>query len=71
MAKFNYLIIIFFLFSHCSIDTKTGLWEDKNLIINDKKLTEINFNTELTFEDFKKNVVSYGTKSKYPKLMEK
>ena len=71
MAKFNYLIIIFFLFSHCSIDTKTGLWEDKNLIINDKKLTEINFNTELTFEDFKKNVVLYGKKSKYPKLMEK
>ena len=71
MVKFNYLIIILFLFSHCSIDTKTGLWEDKNLINNDKKLTEINFNTELTFEDFKKNVVSYGTKSKYPKLMEK
>ena len=40
MAKFNFLIIIFFLFSHCSIDTKTGLWEDKNLINNDKKLTE-------------------------------
>ena len=71
MAKFNYLIIIFFLFSHCSIDTKTGLWEDKNLINNDKKLTEINFNTELTFEDFKKNVILYGKKSKYPKLMEK
>ena len=71
MVKFNYLIIIFFLFSHCSIDTKTGLWEDKNLIINDKKLTEINFNTELTFEDFKKNVILYGKKSKYPKLMEK
>ena len=71
MAKFNYLIIIFFLFSHCSIDTKTGLWEDKNLINNDKKLTEINFNTELTFEDFKKNVVLYGKKSKYPNLMEK
>ena len=71
MEKFNYLIIIFFLFSHCSIDTKTGLWEDKNLINNDKKLTEINFNTELTFEDFKKNVVLYGKKSKYPNLMEK
>ena len=71
MVKFNYLIIILFLFSHCSIDTKTGLWEDKNLINNDKKLTEINFNTELTFEDFKKNVILYGKKSKYPKLMEK
>ncbi len=71
MVKFNNLIIIFFLFSHCSIDTKTGLWEDKNLINNDKKLTEINFNTELTFEDFKKNIVLYGKKSKYPKLMEK
>ena len=70
MAKFNYLIIIFFLFSHCSIDTKTGLWEDKNLINNDKKLTKINFNTELTFENFKKNVILYGKKSKYPKLME-
>ena len=31
MVKFRYLII-FVILSHCSIDTKSGLWENKNYI---------------------------------------
>ena len=71
MAKVNYLIIMLFIFSHCSIDTKSGLWENKNTINDEKKLSEVSFDKELTFEDFKKNVVLFGKKSKYPNLMKK
>ena len=44
MPKINYLIILLFLFSHCSIDTKSGLWQNKNFINDEKNLSEINFN---------------------------
>ena len=71
MLKVNYLIVLIFILSHCSIDTKSGLWENK--ISNDDKreITDINFDSELSFEDFNKNVVLYGKKSNYPNLMEK
>ena len=55
-----------FIFSHCSIDTKSSLWENKNTIDNKKKSSEINFNKELTFDEFKENVILYGKNSKYP-----
>jgi len=70
MKKINYLIIIIFVLSHCSIDTKSGLWENKNTIEDEKKLSEINFDKDLSFEDFKKNVVLFGKKSKFPNLIE-
>ena len=71
MLKINYLIVLIFILSHCSIDTKSGMWENK--ISNDDKreITDINFHSELSFEDFNKNVVLYGKKSNYPNLMEK
>ena len=71
MEKFNYLILMIFILSHCSIDTKSGLWENKNFIENKRQITEINFDKELSFEDFKKNVVLFGKKSNYPNLMDK
>ena len=57
-----------FIFSHCSIDTKSGLWENKDSIIDEKKLIEIDFNKKLTFNEFKENVILYGKKSKFPIL---
>ncbi len=68
MPKINYLIILLFLFSHCSIDTKSGLWENKESIILEKKLIEIDFNKKLTFNEFKENVILYGKKSKFPTI---
>jgi len=68
MVKIYYLIIMLFIFSHCSIDTKSGLWENKKNINYEKKLSEINFNKELTFNEFKVNVILYGKKSKYPNI---
>jgi len=55
-----------FIFSHCSIDTKSGLWENKDSINDKKKLNEIDFNKKLTFNEFKENVILYGKKSKFP-----
>ena len=66
MHKINYVIIMLFIFSHCSIDTKSGLRENKNIINNDKKLSEIDFNKKLTFFEFKENVILYSKKSKFP-----
>ena len=66
MLKIYYMIIMLFIFSHCSIDTKSGLWENKKNLNYEKKLSEINFNKELTFNEFKVNVILYGKKKKFP-----
>ena len=71
MPKINFLIIIFFILVHCSIDTKSGLWENKNSSKSEKKILKVSFSKELTFEEFKENVVLYGKTSKYPSIMEK
>ena len=66
MHKIYYMIIMLFIFSHCSIDTKSGLWENKNTVDNKIKLSEMNFYKELTFNEFKENVILYGKMSKFP-----
>ena len=71
MIKFNYLLLMIFILTHCSIDTKSGLWQNKDLIKGKKKISKINFNKDLAFDNFKKNVVLYSKKSNYPNLMEK
>ena len=71
MKKISYLILTLLLLAHCSIDTKSGLWENKNTAHNEKKILDINFDEESTFNDFKKNVVLFGKKSNYPNIMEK
>ena len=63
MLKINYFILIFFILSHCSIDTKSGLWQNKNSINDEKNLSEINFNKELSFKEFRNNIILYGKKS--------
>ena len=71
MVKFNFFILLIFILSHCSVDTKSGLWENKNSEKDVGIISELNFNKELSFDDFKKNVVLYGKKSNYPNIMEK
>tara|TARA_B100001758_G_C17919697_1_gene357844 strand:+ start:68 stop:283 length:216 start_codon:yes stop_codon:yes gene_type:complete len=70
MLKINYLLIVLFILTHCSVDTKTGLWKNKNFTKDETKISKINFNKELPFDKFKENVVLYGKKSKYPNIME-
>ncbi len=70
MFKLLNLIIILLFVTNCSIDTKTGIWENKNEISTDTELSLLSFDENLTFDEFKNNVIIYGKKSKYPKLME-
>ena len=66
---FNLIIILIFI-TNCSIDTKTGIWNNKNDVIIAKDLSSLSFDENLTFDEFKNNVIIYGKKSEYPKLME-
>ena len=62
--------ILLILLTGCSIDTKTGIWNNKNDLLIDKELSSLSFDENLTFDQFKNNVIIYGKKSEYPKLME-
>ena len=66
--KIIYILTILVLFSSCSIDTKTGLWENKKEPLLNKQLSTISFDENLSFEDYKENIILYGKKSKFPKL---
>ena len=46
MAKFNFLILLMLILTHCSVDTKSGLWENKNSEKDERKMSELNFNKE-------------------------
>ena len=71
MSRSIYLIISLFLLSHCSIDTKSGIWIDKQNPDSKIELSKIKFDKKLTYEEFEERVVLFGKKSKYPNLMEK
>ena len=70
MIKFVNIFLFFLFLSNCSIDTKTGIWENKNEISSNKKLSTLSFDEYVSFETFKENVIIYGKKSDYPKLMD-
>ena len=54
---FFHLLILLFL-TNCSFDKSS------------KKISDIDFNYDLSFDQFKKNVIEYGKLSDYPKLDE-
>ena len=64
------LLIILVFVTNCSIDTKTGIWENKKEISTDTELSSLSFKKNLTFDEFKKNVIFYGKKSEYPNIMD-
>ncbi len=70
MVKLYNFILIFIFITSCSIDTKTGIWDNKKDKLIDKELSSLSFDENLTFDEFKNNIIIYGKKSKYPKLME-
>ena len=70
MFKLLKLMIFLIFVNNCSIDTKTGIWENKKEISTDTELSSLSFDENLTFDEFKNNVIIYGKKSEYPKLME-
>ena len=70
MFRLSCLVIILIFMTNCSIDTKTGIWDNKKEISTDKELSTLNFDEDLKFDEFKNNIIIYGKKSKYPDLME-
>ena len=63
-----FLIIIFLLTISCSIDTKSGIWNQK---INKMKLSQTNIgdlNKNLSFSEYKKIIVNYGKYSDFPNI---
>ena len=60
--------MLFILLTNCSVDTKTGFWEDKSQPKNTSKLSELSFDQDTTFKQFKENVILYGKFGDYPKL---
>ena len=62
------LFIIFLLTISCSIDTKSGIWNQK---INKMKLSQTNINDlnkKLPFNEYKKIIVNYGKYSDVPDI---
>ena len=63
-----FLIILFFLTIGCSIDTKSGIWNQK---INKMKLSQTNIedlNKKLSFDEYKKVIITYGKYSEFPEI---
>ena len=60
--------LILFVITACSMDTKTGMWDDK---INELQLSNINVSDldyDLPFDEYKKIIVTYGKHSKFPDI---
>tara|TARA_Y100000590_G_C14869207_1_gene694441 strand:- start:197 stop:415 length:219 start_codon:yes stop_codon:yes gene_type:complete len=67
------IIIIFFLLfmTACSLDTKSGIWNEKKIAKQKSKLINnetVKINQNLTFDEYKLTVIEYGKKSKFPKI---
>tara|TARA_B100001250_G_C19664490_1_gene728612 strand:- start:401 stop:613 length:213 start_codon:yes stop_codon:yes gene_type:complete len=68
MFKKAILILLLIFITNCSVDTKTGFWEDKNKSKITTKLPELRFDYDTSFNKFKENVILYGKFGDYPKL---
>jgi|AACY02.10.fsa_nt_gi hypothetical protein len=66
MIKCIFIILLFFYLPQCSFNnTVSNLVFDNN---KDNNETKLMFESNMSFEEFKKNVITYGEKSSYPKL---
>ena len=65
MVKFFFLFMIFFMLNNCSSEKKI-FFPKKNL--KNKEISKLNFDYNLTFDEFKNNVIEYGKLSDFPKL---
>ena len=64
MFKYTIIIIFLILLTHCSSNHfQTNYNED-----NTNNISNLSFDYNISFEQFKKNVIKYGELSNYPKL---
>ena len=61
-----FLLLIFI--SACSLDSKSGIWNENKLINQKSTLSLENQNNDLTFDEYKLIIIEYGKKSKFPKI---
>jgi len=62
----TFLLLIFI--SACSLDTKSGIWNEKKVIKQKSTLSLEDQNYDLTFDEYKLIIIEYGKKSKFPKI---
>ena len=61
-----FLLLIFI--SACSLDTKSGIWNEKKVINQKSTLSLEDQNHDLTFDEYKLIIIEYGKKSKFPEI---
>ena len=65
------IMIFLLLITACSLDTNSGIWNEKKIVKQKSKLTNeasVKINQNLTFDEYKLTVIEYGKKSKFPKI---
>ena len=62
------LLFILVFISSCSLDTKSGIWNEKKVINQKTTLNFEDLNQDLTFDEYKSIVIEYGKKSKFPEI---
>ena len=67
MYKKILMILFLIILSHCSLNHPVSMWkvEDENTNLD---ITKLNFENEISFDEFKTNVIKYGKLSDFPKL---
>ncbi len=68
MIKIIFLLSLFFLLNNCSQDYKKVFLKKSEQLDNNDKISDLNFDYSLTFDQFKNNVITYGKLSNYPNL---
>ena len=68
MIKIIFLLSLFFLLNNCSQDYKKVFLKKSEQLDNNDKISDLNFDYSLTFDQFKNNVITYGKLSNYPDL---
>ncbi len=68
MIRLILALILLLLLTNCSVDTKSGFLKNKKESKIIKKISDIRFDYDLSFNQFKENAIEYGKLSNYPKL---
>ena len=67
MKIITLFFLLVFIYS-CSLDTKSGIWNEKKVTNQKTTLDLENLNQDLTFDEYKLIIIEYGKKSKFPKI---
>ena len=62
------MFILLVFISACSLDTKSGIWNEKKTINQKSTLSLDDLNQDLTFDEYKLIIIEYGKKSKFPEI---